>query len=90
MRRTVMRPHCICLSENDLRDFLSAKSRHPIIAHPVRGHWRKLISERFVNKKGQLVFVKQHFRGCAAFDDIEGWRYNVMVKEGPERVREYV
>jgi len=81
LEKTVMRPHYICLDEEETRDFVSFVSREPKVAHPVRGYWKNLMSERFVNKRGQRIFVKQYFTGEGNIKGREGWNYEVMVKE---------
>jgi hypothetical protein len=89
MRKTVMRPHYICLSEEDTKDFLTDVSREPRAAHPVKGHWRTLASDRYVNKKGQTIYVRQYFTGQGKIEGLNGWTYEVMVKESPTRIVPY-
>lgn len=87
--KTMMRPHYICLSEQDTREFLQNSSREPRAAHPVRGHWRTLISEKWSHKKGQTIFVKQYFTGQGVAEGFNGWTYEVMVKESPTKIVPY-
>jgi len=87
--KSVMRPHYICLSEQDTREFLQNSSREPRAAHPVRGHWRNLVSEKWTHKKGQTIFVKQYFTGEGRIEGINGWTYEVMVKESPTKIVPY-
>jgi hypothetical protein len=87
--KSVMRPHYICLSEQDTREFLQNSSREPRAAHPVRGHWRTLVSEKWTHKKGQTIFVKQYFTGQGVAEGFNGWTYEVMVKESPKKIVPY-
>ena len=89
LKKTVMRPHYICLSEEDTRQFLKQESKTPLAAHPVRGHWRTLQSERFVNKQGERIYIKQYFTGDGKIEAEGGWQYQVMVKESPNRISLY-
>ena len=88
-KKTVMRPHYTCLSEEDLRDFVKSESKAPRAAHPVRGHWRRLMSEKFVNKRGQRTLVKQYFTGDGKFDGRNGWNYHVWIQDGPNSIVPY-
>ena len=87
--KTVMRPHYICLSEEDLREFAKNESKEPIPAHPVRGHMRRLISEKFVKMKGQSIYIKQYFTGQGKIEARGGWNYQVYVKEAPNKIVPY-
>jgi len=89
LRKTIMRPHYVCLGETDLRSFITGESREPMPAHPVRGHWKRLMSPRFVNKKGQRIFVGQYLTGQGEIIGRNGWKYKVMVKEGPDKLVPY-
>ncbi len=89
LRKTVMRPHYVCLSEADTREFLQDQSKHPRSAHPVRGHWRRLMSPRYVNMQGQRVFIQQYFTGQGQVEGQKGWHYQVMIKEGPNKLTPY-
>jgi hypothetical protein len=89
LRKTVVRPHYIVLSEEDTRDFLLDQSKEPRPAHPVRGHWRRFQSERYVNMKGQSIFIRQYFTGKGHVVGLQGWNYQVMVKESPTVLRTY-
>lgn len=80
LKKTVLRPHYICLSEKDVSEFLSNTANEPRPAHPVRGHWRHLMSEKFRNKKGQTIFIRQYFTGQGMIQSAGGWTYRVMVK----------
>jgi len=82
-RKTVIRPHYVCLNESETKDFLSDQSKEPRPFHPVRGHWRNFISDRYIHKKGQKIFIEQFFRGKSQIAGKNGWNYNVLVKESP-------
>lgn len=81
--KTIMRPHYVVLSQEDTVDFLKGKSKTPQAARPVRGHWKKLISERFTKKRGQTIPVRQYFKGVGEVEAVGGWVYQVMLKEDP-------
>ena len=87
--KTVMRPHYICLSEEDTSAFLKHESKEPRPAHPVRGHWRNLMSEKWTKKKGQRIYIAQYFTGQGQVDAPGGWTYKVMVKESPDKIIPY-
>jgi hypothetical protein len=89
LRKTIMRPHCVVLSDEDMKDMLSNEAKEPRPAHPVRGHWRKLLSERYVNMKGKTIFIEQYFTGQGKVDAKNGWTYQVMVKKGPDKLELY-
>ena len=89
LKKTVLRPHYICLSEEDVSDFLKNTAKEPRPAHPVRGHWRHLMSEKFRNKKGQTVFIRQYFTGQGMIQSAGGWTYQVMVKPEFGKVVDY-
>src|SRR3989344_6038682 len=82
-RPTIMRPHYIVTDENETRDFFRENSREPNAAYPVRGHLRTLQSERYVNKRGQVIPIPQHFRGKGNIDAKNGYRYRLMLKYSP-------
>jgi hypothetical protein len=88
-RKTALRPHYICLSETDTKSFLGRESTEPRPIHPVRGHWKKLISPRYVNKQGQILHIQQYYRGKGTIDGKNGWHYTVMVKENPTCIVPY-
>jgi hypothetical protein len=88
--KTIMRPHYICLSEEDLRDFVKNESKEPMPAHTVRGHMRRLISEKFVKMKGQSIYIKQYFTGQGKIMARGGWNYQVYVKEAPNKIVPYL
>lgn len=89
LEKTTMRPHYVCLSEDETREFISGVAREPRPAHPVRGHWKTLMSERFVHKKGQKIHIKQYFTGQGNIEGRGGWHYQVMVKEAPDKLVPY-
>ena len=89
LRKTIMRPHYVCLSEQDTRTFLTGESKEPWPAHPVRGHWRTLMSERFTRKRGQRIYVAQYFTGQGQIEGMQGWTYEVMVKDAPDKIVPY-
>jgi len=80
LRKTIMRPHYICLGEQETADFLKNTAKEPRPAHPVRGHWRRLTSEKFKNKQGQTIFIRQYFTGSGQIQSAGGWTYQVYVK----------
>ena len=84
-RKTVIRPHYICLNEKELTDFLldNSKEKEPRAFHPVRGHWRNLISDYYKNKRGQKIFIEQYFRGKSNITGKDGWHYQVLIKTDP-------
>jgi len=88
-KKTIMRPHYICLSEEDTKNFLRSESKEPRAAHPVRGHWRRLMSERYKNKRGQRIYVRQYFTGEGKLEAKGGWNYEVMVKEDLNKITPY-
>ena len=88
-RKTIMRPHYIILSEGDTRTFLSEESKVPRAPHPVRGHWRNLRSPKYIRKQGQRIYIKQYFTGEGNNQGENGWHYQVMVKEGLDKVVAY-
>jgi len=89
IRKTIMRPHYICLGEEDTADFLNGRSREPYPAHPVRGHFRTLMSERFIRMKGKRIYVPQYFTGKGVVEGENGWTYRVMVKPTPTTIIPY-
>jgi len=89
LQKTIVRPHYICLSEDEMRDFFRERSKEARPVRPVAGHWKTLISERFVNKRGQRIFVAQYYRGEGIMEGAGGWRYQVWLKESPTKIRPY-
>lgn len=89
LKKTILRPHYICLSEEDVSDFLKNTAKEPRPAHPVRGHWRHLMSEKFRNKKGQTIFIRQYFTGQGKIQSSGGWTYQVMIKPEFGKVVDY-
>jgi hypothetical protein len=89
LRKTVMRPHYVVMSEEDTSDFMKGASSEPRPAHPVRGHWRRLMSDKFINKKGTSLYIKQYFTGNGRVEAEGGWSYEVMVKESPTKIQQY-
>lgn len=81
INKTIMRPHYICLSEQDLTSFLKGESSEPRPAHPVRGHWRRFHSERFVNMKGKQTYIAQYFTGEGKVAGRNGIHYEVRIKK---------
>ncbi len=75
LRKTIMRPHYICLSEQDTKSFLRREAKEPRPTHPVRGHWR--------------IFIKQYFTGKGKIIADNGWNYQVIVKESPTKLTPY-
>jgi len=89
LRRTHMRPHYICLDLEETRAFLVGESKEPFPAHPVVGHWRKLMSERYRNMKGQSIFISQYFTGEGKVIARGGWNYEVWLKKDPVTILPY-
>jgi hypothetical protein len=84
--KTVMRPHYTFFDEEQTRRLCHGG---PVEPHIVRGHWRTLVSERWVNKRGQRLFIGQYFTGEGHVQKTGGWTYEVMVKEDPTRLVPY-
>ena len=53
------------------------------------GHWRTLMSSRYVNIQGQRIFVKQYFTGQGCIEGNGGWHYKIMIKESPTQIVPY-
>jgi hypothetical protein len=87
--KTIARPHFFVLSVEDLRDFIRSESKEPNPAHPVGGHWRTLMSERYKNMRGQVIQISQYFTGDGQIKGRNGWNYEVYVKQSPDRVVPY-
>ena len=87
--KTVMRPHFIFLEADELKDFIHEQAKEPYPAHPVVGHWRTLTSERYKNMRNQTIFVRQHWQGEGYIIGVNGWNYQVYVKESPVRMVPY-
>jgi hypothetical protein len=68
---------------------LQSSSKEPRAAHPVRGHLRHLLSEKWTHKKGQTIFIRQYFTGEGRIYGPNGWTYEVMVKESPKKLVPY-
>jgi len=81
--KTSMRPHYIFLNTEELKKWILEQAKEPWPAHPVRGHWRHLISDFYKSKKGQVISIPQYWTGKAEFDGINGWHYRVMIKKSP-------
>ncbi|MBT7903080.1 hypothetical protein HN587_04385 [Candidatus Woesearchaeota archaeon] len=90
VRKTAVRPHYRVLSTNDTADFLKSRTSTPRPIHPVRGYWKTLRSDKFVNMKGQRMHVKQFFRGVGSLQGRNGMNYQVYVKPDPVTVVPYV
>ncbi len=91
LRKTVMRPHYICLNEDDTKDFFRNKTKEPRGAHPVRGHLRRFKEDStyFTKMRGKTRFIKQYFTGEGQITGVNGWNYEVMVKESPTIITPY-
>jgi len=89
LEKTVMRPHYIILSEQDTGDLFRGQAKEPRPAHPVKAHWRTLLSQRYINKKGQKIFVPQYFTGNGKINGTGGWTYEVMIKKSPDKIVTY-
>jgi len=79
-RKTVMRPHYICLGEEDTNSFLRGESIHPVATQAVRGHYRRLRSPVYVKAQGKKLIIPQYFRGPEEVMARQGWTYRVMLK----------
>lgn len=86
--KTVMRPHYICLDEEQTRR-IGRETGGSVEAHVVKGHWKTLVSERWVNKRGQRLFISQYFTGEGRIQKPGGWTYEVFVKEDPFHLVRY-
>ena len=82
-RKTALRPHYICRSQEDTAAMFSDHSKVKYPAHPVRGHWRTLMSAKYVNKRFQRVFVEQYWTGDGIITAEGGITYQVYVKHSP-------
>lgn len=89
LKKTIMRPYYKVFGEDDLKDMIKEESKTPRAAHPVRGHWRHLTSEKWKNKKGQRIFIKQYFTGDGEIEGRNGWNYQIMIKEDPTTLKPY-
>lgn len=89
LRKTIMRPHYVCLSEGETKSFLQDCARGPIPAHPVIGYDKTLRSERFKKMRGKMIHVDQYFTGQGRVEGKNGITYQVMIKEGPNKIVPY-
>jgi len=89
LHKTIVRPHYTCMSEETIKEFFSSESGEEKPPKAVRAHWRTLISEKFVNKRGQVIPVAQYYRGKGSIEGAGGWKYQVWLKESPTRIRPY-
>jgi len=89
LRKTSMRPHYLCCSETDAAKMFKGESKEKRAAHPVRGHWRLLQSEKYKNKQGQRIYVKQYWTGDGKVKTLDGKEYEVYIKESPASVTAY-
>jgi len=86
IRKTSIRPHYLIADAARAKDIMAhgcEDGESTRIAHFVRGHTRRLLSEKWTNKRGQIVFVRQHCRGLGVTEH-DGHRYEVIVKTGPD------
>jgi len=86
LRKTTMRPHYICLSNEDTTELFRGKTDRSI--RPVRGHWRKLTSEWYKEMRGKVIHVPQYYKGKGEIE-AEGWNYQVMLKTEPGKLTPY-
>ena len=86
LRKTTMRPHYICLSNENTTELFRGKTDSPI--RPVRGHWRKLTSSWYKKMKGKIIHVPQYYKGKGEIET-EGWNYAVMLKTEPGKLVPY-
>ena len=89
VQKTSMRPHFIFIGERELREFIKDNSKEPYPAHPVAGHWRHLVSERYKAMRGQRIFIGQYFTGDGRFEGVNGWNYEIYIKETPTKIVPY-
>jgi hypothetical protein len=80
-RKTVMRPHYVSLSQKDAILHIRNESVEPRPIHIVRGHWKRLMSERYKASKGKVLQIEQYNRGKGVFEGRNGIRYSVYIKE---------
>ena len=79
LRRTRMRPHYRVNTAGEVGRIFHQQGRKRI--HPVRRHTRILHSAKFVNKQYAELVIPQHHRGQGVIEDLDGWRYQVMLKD---------
>ncbi|MBW3023302.1 hypothetical protein KY308_04315 [Candidatus Woesearchaeota archaeon] len=89
LQKTIVRPHYTCICEEEMDDFFKVRSPNPKPVKAVRAHWRTLISERFVNKRWQVIPIPQYCRGEGEISGQEGWKYQIWLKESPTKIRPY-
>ena len=82
-RATIMRPHYIVMGEKETVSFYKDTSNEPGTIRPVRGYVKTLVSDRFVNKKGQELHIAQYNRGRGNIDGSGGWYYKLLLKKDP-------
>lgn len=80
------RTHYLLLHKTQVRSMMSGKrgpSQQEIerAAHSRRAHMRRLMSEKWVNKRGQIVFVKESWVGPTEWQDTDGKIYKVMLRD---------
>ena len=87
--KTTIRPHYVIKSTSGVRQLFRQKKTDKKPPHPVRGHWKSLISEFYKNKKDQILFIKQYFTGEGKIKGVDGKTYTVMIKESPTQIKPY-
>jgi hypothetical protein len=87
LQKTDVRPHYICMGYEPMKDLLENESTDTGF-QLVKGHWRRLQSEKFTRMKGQRIFVSQYHRGKGEFTR-DRYHYQVYVKPSPTEVVPY-
>ena len=89
LHKTIIRPHYTCMSEDAIKEFFSVESGEAKPPKAVRAHWRTLMSERFVNKRWQVIPIAQYYKGQGEIKTDGGWTYQIFLKESPIKIRPY-
>ena len=87
--KTIMRPHYTCMSQDDVTELFSSGSDEVKPPKAVRGHWRMLMSEKFVNKRWQIIPIAQYWKGDGEIKTEGGWKYQIWLKDSPDKIRPY-
>ncbi len=87
LRKKIIRPHYICMNDEEIKDYFKNQTNETRPLHFVRGHIRMLLSDRY---KKNMTFVKQHYRGYGNIEGKNGWNYHVMLKgDNPTEIKFY-
>lgn len=80
LRKTIMRRHYQICTPEEIKDLASGNvERINRVVHPVIGHVRILTSSYYKNKEKTLV--KQHYRGEGTIEHLNGWKYDIILKD---------